>query len=360
MDKDYYKILGIERSASKDEVKKAFHKLAHKYHPDKKDGDEKKFKEIGEAYSVLSDDKKRSEYDAYGRVFSGGGNGGGSAGQGSDFGGFDFNGFGQGNFQGFEFDLGDVFGDLFGGRGSRVPRGRDISIDLEIPFRDSVFGTQRTVLLAKVGVCTTCTGTGGEPGSTTKTCTKCAGNGKIHETKNSMFGSFSSVHVCDACHGTGKVPEKKCHTCSGHGVVRREEEVSIAIPAGINDAEMIRLTGAGEAVAGGTTGDLYVKIHVKADPVFRKEGANLVMNLNVKLTDALLGATYKVATFDGDTEVNIPQGVAFGERLRVKGKGVPTSNGKRGDLLMLVDIALPQKLSKKTKEVIEKLKEEGI
>jgi molecular chaperone DnaJ len=179
MDKDYYKILGIERSATKDEVKKAFHKLAHKYHPDKKDGDENKFKEIGEAYSVLSDDKKRSEYDAYGRVFSGG-----AGQQNGDFGGFDFSGFGQGGFQGFDFDLGDVFGDIFGGRGNRVRRGRDISIDLEIPFRDSVFGTQRTVLLAKVGVCTTCSGTGGAPGSEMKTCTKCGGNGKVHETKN--------------------------------------------------------------------------------------------------------------------------------------------------------------------------------
>jgi molecular chaperone DnaJ len=175
-----------------------------------------------------------------------------------------------------------------------------------------------------------------------------------------MFGTFSSVHVCDTCHGTGKIPEKKCTICSGNGVLRKEEEINVAVPAGINDSEMIRLTGAGEAIAGGMAGDLYVKIHVKSDTTFRKEGTNLVMNLKVKLTDALLGSTYKVSTLDGDIDVTIPQGVPFGERLRVKGKGVPTQNGKRGDLVLLVDIVLPQKLSKKTKEAIEKLKEEGI
>jgi molecular chaperone DnaJ len=166
--------------------------------------------------------------------------------------------------------------------------------------------------------------------------------------------------MCETCHGTGKVPEKKCRICAGAGVVRREEEIVIAVPAGISDGEMVRLTGAGEATAGGAPGDLYVKLHVKPDPVFRKEGSNLMMDLNIKLTDALLGATYTVHTFDGDIEVKIPQGVAFGERLRVKSKGVPASGGRRGDLLITAKIVLPQKISKKAKEAITQLKEEGI
>ncbi len=359
MDKDYYKILEVERSASKEEIKKAFHKLAHKYHPDKKDGDEAKFKEIGEAYGVLSDDKRRSEYDAYGRVFNGGSGGTGNQ-AGFDFSGFDFGGFNQGNFQGFEFDLGDVFGDFFGGGRGRARRGRDISIDLEVSFQESVFGVERRVLLAKVGSCSICSGTGAEPGSELKTCPTCSGKGKLHESRASVFGTFATTRMCETCHGTGKVPEKKCRICSGAGVVRREEEIVIAVPAGVNDGEMIRLTGAGEAIAGGTPGDLYVKIHVKPDPVFRKEGGNLMMNLNVKLTDALLGATYTVHTFDGDIEVKVPQGVAFGETLRTKGKGVPGQNGKRGDLLITVRIVLPQKISKKAKQAIEQLKEEGV
>lgn len=352
MDKDYYKILGVERNASKEEIKKAFHKLAHRYHPDKKDGDEAKFKEIGEAYGVLSDDKRRSEYDAYGRVFNGGTGAGGNAG--FDFSGFDFGG------QGFEFDLGDVFSDFFGGGRQRTRRGRDISIDLEVSFQESVFGVERRVLLAKVGTCSICSGTGAEPGSDLTTCSTCSGKGKIHESRASVFGTFSTTRVCETCHGSGKVPEKKCRICSGAGVVRREEEIAIAVPAGISDGEMIRLTGAGEAIAGGAPGDLYVKLHVKPDPVFRKEGSNLMMDLNIKLTDALLGTTYTIHTFDGDIEVKIPQGIAFDEILRVKGKGIPNRNSKRGDLLIIAKIVLPQKISKKAKQAIEQLKEEGV
>jgi|TARA_Y100000310_G_scaffold345555_1_gene466521 molecular chaperone DnaJ len=352
MAKDYYNILGVDKKASKDDIKQAFRKLAHKYHPDKANGDEAKFKEASEAYAVLSDEKKRAEYDSYGRVF-------GDSSQG--FGGFDFSGFQGQGFQ--DFDFGDIFGDLgdiFGGGRAHTKRGRDISIDLEIQFRDSVFGTDRKMLVTKTSHCDTCTGTGAKKGTEFETCKTCNGNGKIHETRSSFIGTFSSVKACGACIGTGKVPKEKCGTCRGQGVLRQEEEISVSIPAGINNGEMIRLSGAGEAIQGGVPGDLYVKVHVHTDPTFRKEGDNLVMDLNVKLTDAILGSTYTISTFDGDINVKVPAGISFGELLRVRGKGVVVGKGKRGDLLIRLTIKLPQHVSRKAKKAIEELREEGI
>ncbi|HVV39187.1 MAG TPA: molecular chaperone DnaJ [Candidatus Paceibacterota bacterium] len=354
--KDYYEILGVEKKATKDEIKKAFHKLAHKFHPDKSSGDSDKFKEVSEAYSILSDDKKRAEYDSYGRNFGGGG---GSTGgfQGGDFDFSQFQDAFQGGFAGFDF--GDVFGDIFQG-GARARRGRDISIDLEVTFKESVFGVTRRVLLAKTGVCETCSGSGAEPGSKMETCATCNGAGKIHETNNSFFGAISMTRVCDKCHGTGKVPKEKCHTCRGEGVYKKQEEIEIVVPAGIEGGEMIRLANAGEAVSGGASGDLYVKIHVQADPRFKKNGINLVTELSVKLSDALLGADYKIQTLDGEETITIPQGASHGEIISIKGRGVPSSRGKRGDLLVRVRLILPQKLSKSAKQLVEKLREEGI
>ncbi|NQV93398.1 DnaJ domain-containing protein [Candidatus Kaiserbacteria bacterium] len=362
MQKDYYKTLQVAKNATKDEIKKAFRTLAHKYHPDKQTGDEAKFKEISEAYSVLSDDKKRAEYDSYGRVFSGGGSAGGGQ-QGQGFGGFDFSGFqggfGQGGFEGV--DLGDIFGDIFGGGRGGIQRGRDISIDLEISFKEAVFGVERRVLLTKTSVCDSCSGTGAEKGSELETCKGCNGNGKVHESKSSVFGTFTSVRACGECHGTGKVPKEKCKTCKGARVARKEEEVVIRVPSGINNGEMIRLTGGGEAVAGGDTGDLYIKIHVHQDKNFHKEGSNLITSLSVKLTDALLGGEYTLQTLDGDAiVVKVPQGVSFGEIIRVKGRGVPSSLSSRGDLLIKILIDMPKKLSKKSKDAIGELKQEGI
>ena len=358
--RDYYEILGIEKKATKDEVKKAFHKLAHKYHPDKNTGDADKFKELSEAYSILSDDKKRAEYDSYGRTFGGGGPGAGGFGgfQNADF---DFSqfqdAFNQGGFGGFDF--GDVFGDLFNGS-TRPRRGRDISIDLEVSFKESIFGTTRKVLLAKTAQCETCGGSGAEPGSSLETCTTCNGAGKVHETTNSFFGSISMTRICDKCHGTGKVPKQKCHTCRGEGVYKKQEEIEIMVPPGISGGEMIRLTGAGEAIAGGSSGDLYVKIHVTGDPRFKKDGIHITTDLSVKLSDALLGTEYKIQTLDGEEAISIPQGVTHGEVITVKGRGVPTGRGKRGDLLVKVKINLPQKLSRTAKGLVEKLREEGI
>ncbi len=363
MQNDYYKKLGVAKNANKDEIKKAFRTLAHKHHPDKKTGNEAKFKEISEAYSVLSDDKKRREYDAYGRVFSGAGEQQGQ-GQGQGFrGGFDFSGFQQGGFQqgGFDgVDLGDIFGDIFGGREARASRGRDISIDLELSFKEAIFGVERRVLLTKTSLCDRCKGTGAERDSSLETCTVCNGNGKVHENKSSIFGTFTSVRACSTCHGTGKVPKVRCKTCKGARVVRKEEEVVIRVPAGINNGEMIRLTAGGEAVAGGQSGDLYIKIHVHPDSNFHKEGSNLVTTLSIKLTDALLGGEYTLNALDGDAIlVKIPQGVSFGEIIRVKGRGVPTPHA-RGDLLVKVAIDMPKKLSKKSKDAIDSLRSEGI
>lgn len=356
MSKNYYEVLGVDKSASKDDIKKAFRKLAHKYHPDKKGGDENKFKEINEAYSVLSDDKKRAEYDSYGRVFSDGA--GPGAGGFGNMGGFDFSGF-QGGF-GQDFDLGDIFGDFFGGGRAQTPRGRDISLDLDLAFEESIFGVERKVLISKVGTCIDCSGSGAAPGSKTKTCTVCNGKGKVHDTKQSIFGSFTTVRTCDTCRGTGEIPEAECKTCRGLGVLKREEEISINVPAGISEGEMIRLSGAGEAVPGGTPGDLYARIHVKPHAVFRREGTNLVMPLDIKLTDALLGKEFSLTTLEGThIDVKVPKGVSIGEILRIKGKGVP-SRGSRGDLLIKLNITMPQKLSRKAETLIKELKDEGI
>lgn len=354
MAKDYYKILGVEKEASKGDIKKAFRKLAHKYHPDKKGGDESKFKEVNEAYSVLSDEKKRQEYDAYGNTFAGGAEQG--------FGGFDFSQFSGQSGRGFEgFDFADIFGDMFGGsRTTRQERrGRDISIDIEIPFAEAVFGTERKVLLTKASVCDVCGGDGAKKGTELKTCNACNGKGQVHDTRQSIFGSFSTIRQCAECHGSGKVPLEKCSNCQGSGVVKKQEEIKIAVPPGISHGEMIRMTGLGEAVSRGVPGDLYVKVHVVSHPVFRKEGFNLVMNLDVKLTDALLGAEYGVETLDGTLKIKIPEGTTFGDTLRIKGKGVPAGRG-RGDLLIKVQIRLPGKLSRKAKQALQDLRQEGI
>jgi molecular chaperone DnaJ len=358
MSKDYYNILGVERNASKDEIKKAFRKLAHQYHPDKQGGDEQRFKEAGEAYSVLSDDKKRAEYDAYGQTFTGGGPSSGAG----DFGGFDFSGFGGHGFggQGVEFDLGDMFGEFFGGGRSRTPRGRDISIDIEISFKESVFGVERRVLIAKMSTCDECGGTGAQKGTEMMTCSACSGAGKVHETRQTMLGVFSTTRACTVCNGTGKVPREKCGGCAGHGVRRREEEIPVAVPAGIENGEMVRLTGAGEAIPNGVAGDLYVKIHVKHDTRFKKEGSDIVMTHSIKISDAVLGAKHEIETLDGPLTLKIPEGVSHGERLRVKGKGVPMGRSSRGDLYIKIDIKIPSKLSKTAKKAFETLRAEGV
>ncbi len=289
--KDYYKILGVNRDASEEEIKKAFRKLAHAYHPDKKGGDEAKFKEASEAYAVLSDKKKRAQYDAFGSAGPGAGGFGGQGFDPSQFG-FDFSGFGGNGAQFDMGDLGDILSSIFGGR--RVRRGRDIAVDIELSFQESVFGVERKVLI------------------------------------NSRLA--------------------------------KQKEVTIAVPPGIDNGQMIRLSGMGETIEGGVPGDLYVKVHIRKHPTLRKEGFNLVMDLSAKLSEALLGTEKEIATLDGEVTLKVPAGTKHGTILRIKGKGVPHTIGSktRGDLYVRVLVEIPEKLSKEQKKMVEELKKLGL
>jgi molecular chaperone DnaJ len=358
MAKNYYEVLGVDKGAKKEDIKKAFYKLAAKYHPDK-GGDEAKFKEVNEAYQVLSDDKKRKEYDTYGQTFNGQGPMGGAGGFGGGFNASDF-----ADMQ-FDFgDLGDMFGDIFGGfgGGARTKRGRDISLEIDVTFKESVFGTERNVLINKVGTCDSCSGTGAKKGSEMVTCTICNGQGKIHDVKRTFMGNFQTVRTCDVCHGKGKVPKEPCPDCKGAGVVNKREEIHIEVPAGISNGEMIRMTGMGEAVQAGQTGDLYVKINVQADKHWKREGNDLVIKHSIKLTDALLGVKQSIEGLDGVIEIDIPAGASTGEVLRIKNRGVPHVHDTkhRGDVLVKLDIAMPKKLSKKGVALVEQMREEGL
>lgn len=354
--RDYYEVLGLQKGASKDEVKKAFRKLAAVHHPDKKTGDEVKFKEISEAYAVLGDEKKKAEYDTYGHAFQGAGGGGG---------GFNWQDMAGAGGQRVEFDMGDIFqnfGDMFGGGfggGRQQARGRDISIDIELTFQEAVFGITRKVLLTKNSVCNGCEGSGAKAGTEITSCTTCNGAGKIREARQSVLGNVMTVRECPACNGAGSIPKEKCASCSGEGVKRIEEEIEISIPGGIQNGEVIRMTSRGEAIKNGAPGDLYIKIHVGNHDRIARDGANLYDTLHVKLSDALLGNTYTVETLDGNVDIKIPAGITHGELLRIKGKGVPQGS-RRGDFMVKIAVDIPAKLSRKAKKLIEELKNEGI
>lgn len=364
MSKNYYETLGVNKNATKEEIKKAFRVLAHKYHPDKNKGDDKKFKEVNEAYQVLTDDKKRANYDRFGSADMGGFS---QSGQNSGFGGFGGFDFSGGNGNGVEFDmgdLGDIFGDFFGGgmgRGNRrVRRGRDLSVDMKLTFEESVFGVSKEITINKPSTCNSCGGNGSKKGTKMDSCKTCNGQGQVREIKRSIFGNISSVKTCESCYGAGKIPSEKCSDCHGSGINKKDETIKVNIPAGINSGEMIKMSGLGEAIQGGKSGDLYVKINITPHAIFKRQNLNLTMDLHIKLTDSLLGMNYKLKTLEGNTiEVKIPEGIKHGELLRVRGKGVPSSLG-RGDIIIHVLIDLPNKLSKKAKDLIEKLKEEGM
>jgi molecular chaperone DnaJ len=365
MAKDLYGVLGVPKGASDDEIKKAYRKLAHKHHPDKPGGDEAKFKEINEAYQVLSDKSKRSQYDQFGQTFNQGQGGGAGAG----FGGFDFSGFqGFGGGQNFDFGGGgfeDIFSDIFGGGSShsrRRSRGQDIQVDVEISFSEMVKGAEKEIRLYKSVVCDRCSGSGNEPRTGMKTCPTCGGSGQVQKTARSFFGTFSQVVECSECSGAGEVPEKKCAKCSGNGRVKEEENIAINIPAGIQDGQTISVGEQGEAGGRGSIpGDLYVTVHIAAHKKFERKGQDILSTEQIPFSTAVLGGKIEIETIEGNLVLKIPAGTKSGEVFRIKEKGVPVLQGRgRGNQLVKIIINTPKNLSREQKDLIEKLKNQGI
>lgn len=363
MAKDYYNVLGISKGASDDEIKKAFRRLAHQYHPDKQGGNEAKFKEINEAYQVLSDATKRQQYDQYGKVFDGAsGQGGGATWE--DV--MRQSGFGGGNVHVDMGDLGDMFGDMFGfgsQRGEQRQRqGNDLTMGISLSFAESIFGTKKEVSITKTATCKRCNGSRAESGSSIKTCTTCKGNGSIAQARRTLFGTIQTAVACSACHATGKTVDKPCRDCSGTGVRRAQETLTISIPAGIDDGNTIRLKGQGEVPAyGGIAGDLYITVRVSRDKKFVREGNDLHVAMNIPMSQAVLGDKITIETLDGKTDLTISPGTQSGTAVRLKNLGVPYLNKQgRGNLIVTLHIATPERLSKKQKDLFEQLKKEGL
>ena len=361
MSKDYYKTLGVEKTASQDEIKKAFRQKAHQYHPDKAGGDEAKFKEINEAYQVLGDEKKRAQYDQFGSVFEHTQSGGGFSG----FDGFrDFSGFANGFNVNFE-DLGDVFGGLgdifgFGGgkqRGTRARRGNDIEVTLTIDFFEAVFGAEKEIGLAKTVKCDKCQGNGAEPGAKIETCKTCRGSGRVSRVARTIFGQMQTQVSCPDCNGEGKTFSQKCSKCGGRGIVRELTNLKVGIPAGIDEGESIRLAGQGEAGAkGASAGDLYLKIRVKSDKRFERDGYDIKSIAEIKFSQAALGDKIEVETVDGLVKLKIPEGTQSGTVFRLRDRGVIKLQGRgRGDHLVKVIIKTPTNLSLKQRKALEEL-----
>jgi len=370
MAKDYYNILGVNKGANPEEIKKSFRKKAHECHPDKPGGNEAKFKELNEAYQVLSDPTKRSQYDQYGQTFEQAGRQGGGFNQG--FSGFE--GFGGGS--GFNVDmddLGDIlggFGDMFGFGGGqkrrRQERGRDIEVVLNLEFKEAVFGVEREISLRKTVNCSRCHGDGAEPGSGSETCPTCKGTGRVIKMQRTILGNMQVQTTCPTCHGEGKIIKEKCHQCKGAGVMNDLANLKIKIPAGIDNGESIRYTGQGEASAKGQAGDLYIKVRVGADKRFARDSFNILSKVEIGVGLAALGGKTDIETVDGPVELKIPEGTQSGRVIRLKEKGVPDlhSRGsfgrtqeKRGDHLVEVIVKTPTGLNRKQKD---QLREMGI
>jgi len=358
--RDYYEVLGIAKGASADEIKKAYRKAAVKYHPDKEGGDEAKFKEVSEAYEVLKDSQKRQRYDQFGHAGVGGSTGG-SGGAGGN----PFEGFGGFNGQNVQFDfgdggLGDIFGQFFGGGGSRrqaPQRGRDVEVSLQLTFEEAVFGVQEKIELDMDDECSHCHGTTVEPGYEMKTCPTCKGAGQVGRVMNTIFGQIQQNVVCETCHGRGKVPEKVCTVCHGKGTERRKRTINLKVPAGIDDGATIRLTGNGEAIGNGQKGDLYVHIRVKAHKHFTREGDIILSEAHIGMIDATLGTEIDVETVDGNIRMKIPAGTQSGTDFKLSNHGVPHVNSdKRGPHIVSIIVDTPTKLSRKQKELLEEFK----
>ncbi len=348
-DRDYYEILGIPRNASTDDIKAAFRKMARQYHPDvnKAADAEERFKEINEAYAVLSDSDKRAAYDRFGHA--------GVRGPG---GGVDFN---------VDFsDFADIFGDLFGfggfGRSTRrsrnVPRrGGDLQYRLDLTFEEAVFGAEKELEITRDELCPSCNGTGAEPGTSPVRCKTCNGAGEVRQVRQTILGSMVQVTTCPTCNGQGETIETPCHTCQGRGQVRRTRQKVVSVPAGVDTNTQIRLAGEGQpGINGGPNGNLYIAIQVKPHKYFRRRDYDILMDLNINVAQAVLGAEVEIPTVDGQATLKIPAGTQPGKVLHMRGKGVPhlRSNG-RGDQLVIVNVEIPSRLTQEQRQLFEQL-----
>ncbi len=361
--RDYYQILGVPKDATEDDIKKAYYKLAHKYHPDK-GGDEKKFKELNEAYQILSNKDKRSQYDKFGRVFEGGE-------PGADFQwawgrpGMGFDEVFRGGFD----DLGEMFEEMFGFGAPRrkkdLRKGKDIEIEFGIPLEDVLSGKEREIELSKYIFCSRCGGAGAEPGTKVQECFSCRGTGYVQQIKKTFLGSFTKWGVCPECRGEGYRPEKPCNVCRGEGRVKGKEKVAIWIPAGVDSNQVIKIEERGDSGRrGGKSGDLYVRIVVKPHPIFGRKGDDLFVSLPISFAQAALGDEIEVQTLEGAEKkilLKVPSGTESGRIFRVSGKGIPHFQGfGRGNLYVELFVRTPKKLTKRQKELLEQLKKEGI
>lgn len=355
--RDYYEVLGVTKGASADEIKKAFRKLAVKYHPDKEGGDEVKFKEANEAYEVLKDQQKRQRYDQFGHAGVGGSSGGYASGN-------PFEGFG-GNGQGFEFNfgdggLGDIFGSFFGGGASSQSgprRGRDVETSLNLTFEEAVFGVEKELTITLEDECSHCKGSTVEPGYEMKTCSTCQGAGQQTRVMNTVFGAIQQQVVCPTCNGKGQIPEKDCTVCNGKGTERKKQTIAIKVPAGIDDGATIRLRERGEAVAGGSKGDLYVNLRVKPHKKFTREGDLILSEEHISMVDAALGTEIDVETVDGKVKMKVPAGTQGGTDFKLSNHGVPHLRGStRGAHIVSVIVDTPTKLNKKQRQILEDFK----
>jgi len=362
--KDYYQILGIPKTASQEEIKRAYYALAHKYHPDK-GGDMEKMKEINEAYQVLSDKEKRAQYDRFGTAE-------GQPGAGGQ--GWDFNWtWGQpgSSGAGFEFDfddMEDIFGSVFGFGSKKsqkrdLKRGSDIRLDMEITLDQTLRDIEREITLRKYIVCQRCAGLGAEPGTAVNECPTCRGTGEVQEVKRTILGSFTSWTTCPNCKGEGQKPEKPCNVCGGEGRIKGAEKISIKIPAGIDDSQVIQIAGKGDAgKRGGPAGDLFARIFIKKNSQFERSGDDLYATISISLTQAALGDKIQIGLLDGKKmDIDIPAGIEHGKIIKVAGEGIPHFRRRgRGDLYLKIIIEIPKKLTKAQKELLKRLKEEGL
>ena len=354
--RDYYEVLGVERNADADTIKKAYRKAAIKYHPDKNPGDkeaEEKFKEAAEAYDVLSNEDKRVRYDRFGHAGMGGAAGGGAG----------FGGFGGGfSMEDIFEQFGDIFGGAFGGgrsrsRSERVNRGSDIRVTVKLTLQEIAEGVTKKLKINKTVACDKCGGTGAKDSSSYDTCSTCNGSGYVVTVQNSFFGRMQTQSVCPTCGGTGRVIKHKCDKCGGEGVERGSEVVEVKIPAGVGDGMALTVRGKGNAARnGGVSGDLLVVISEEYNPQLVRDGNDLIHNLNITVTTAILGGEVEVPTIDGKARIKITPGTHAGKVLRLRGKGLPDVNGYgRGDIMVVVDITIPDSLTKEERELVEKL-----